>query len=144
VAGGRGSESLSADAAPWPSAAAAAALGLSSTHGAYTVTAAAPADTADGFAEAFATPLAPAARLSLLSPQVALSQSHVSARPLAGAAAAAAAGVRVTGGLLGAEGGLEGGVKLYYDKLTLLLDSQLPLGGNVKVRRCFLLMPLCL
>lgn len=125
----RGSESLSADASPWPSAAATAALGLGSSH-AYV----AAADTTDSSNEAFATPLAPAARLSLLSPQVALTQSHISSRPLAGAAAAAAAGVRMAGGLLGAEGGLEGGVKLYYDKLTLLLDSQLPLGGNVKVR----------
>jgi hypothetical protein len=83
----------------------------------------------------------PAPRVSL-SPQTVLPASHVSSRPLAGAAAAAAAGVRVAGGMLGAEGGVEGGVKLYYDKLTLLLDSQLPLGGNVKVGHWQLLLSL--
>jgi hypothetical protein len=120
--GVRGSDSLS-DAVTWPSAATAAALGISS-H-AYA------GEAIDGVSEVFA---APAARISMLSPQTAFTQSHVSGRPLVGAAAAAAAGVRVAGGLLGAEGSMEGGVKLYYDKLTLLLDSQLPLGGNVKVR----------
>lgn len=120
--GFRSSESLSADAAPWASAATAAALGLGNHS----------YPDADNFNAAFAAPSIPAARISMISPQTAPTISHVSGRPLVGAAAAAA-GVRVTGGLLGAEGGLEGGVKLYYDKLTLLLDSQLPLGGNVKV-----------
>lgn len=119
--GVRGSDSVS-DAIPWPSAATAAALGIGS-H-AYA------GDAIDGVSEVL---IPPAVRISMLSPQTAFTQSHISARPLAGAAAAAAAGVRVAGGLLGAEGGMEGGVKLYYDKLTLLLDSQLPLGGNVKV-----------
>jgi hypothetical protein len=121
--GVRGSDSLS-DAVTWPNAATAAALGIGS-H-AYT------GDAMDGVSEVFAVP---AARISMMSPQTACTHSHISARPAAGAAAAAAAGVRVAGGLLGAEGGMEGGVQLYYDKLTLLLDSQLPLGGNVKVSR---------
>jgi hypothetical protein len=108
----------------WPGAAAAAALGIGGmSYGPY--------GHIDGVraSEVFAQP---ALHMSP-SPQTVLPPSHVSSRPLAGAAAAAAAGVRVAGGMLGAEGGVEGGVKLYYDKLTLLLDSQLPLGGNVKV-----------
>lgn len=130
--GGRGSE-VSVDSTAWPGAVAAAALGahtLSGLDGAFghdsNNNAALPVVEGQHGSSA-------AARLLSLSPQTAMTQSHVSARPLAGVAAAAAAGVRVAGGLLGAEGGLDGGVRLYYDKLTLLLDSQLPLGGNVKV-----------
>lgn len=119
---GMRSSEVSTDAASWP----AAALG---GH-AYAAGVEVPA----GFAQQYGqNGEGPAARLLSVSPHTVVTQSHISARPLAGAAAAAAAGVRVTGGLLGAEGGLDGGVKLYYDKLTLLLDSQLPLGGNVKV-----------
>jgi hypothetical protein len=125
LGGSSDSLTLSTDAVLWAPAAAAAALGLG-IHG-YGGEAAAVHD-ALGPAAARQTATAAA-----LSPQAALSQSYASGRPLVGAAAAAAAGVRVAGGLLGAEGGLGGGVKLYYDKLTLLLDSQLPLGGNVKV-----------
>lgn len=125
LGGSSDSMTLSTDAVLWAPAAAAAALGLG-IHG-YGAEAAAAHD-ALGPAAVRQTATAAA-----LSPQAALSQSYASGRPLVGAAAAAAAGVRVAGGLLGAEGGLGGGVKLYYDKLTLLLDSQLPLGGNVKV-----------
>jgi len=61
------------------------------------------------------------------------SGSHISSKALTGAAAAAGAGVKVSGGLLSADSGSEGGLRLYSDKLTLLLDSGLPLGGNCKV-----------
>jgi len=119
---GMRSSEVSTDAATWP----AAALG---GH-AYAAGVEMPAGSAQQYGQSGE---GPTARLLSVSPHTVVTQSHISARPLAGAAAAAAAGVRVTGGLLGAEGGLDGGVKLYYDKLTLLLDSQLPLGGNVKV-----------
>jgi hypothetical protein len=61
------------------------------------------------------------------------SGSHISSKALTGAAAAAGAGIKVSGGLLSADCGPEGGLRLFYDKLTLLLDSGLPLGGNCKV-----------
>lgn len=67
----------------------------------------------------------------------AAASQFAAARSTAGAASAAAAagaGVRVSGGLVSAETGPDGGgLKLYYDKLTLLLDSGLPMGGNIKV-----------
>eukprot|EP00775_Hariotina_reticulata_P006353 gene6353-6586_t len=70
----------------------------------------------------------------MLSGSTLASGSHISSKALTGAAAAAGAGVKVSGGLLSADSGPDGGLKLYYDKLTLLLDSGLPLGGNCKVK----------
>lgn len=59
-------------------------------------------------------------------------QSQISNKAAAGAAAAAAAGVRLAGGMLSVDAA-DGGLRIYYDKLTLLLDSALPLGGNCTV-----------
>lgn len=75
---------------------------------------------------------APTARGAAQQPGVQQATSHISGRTLVGAAAAAGAGVRVSNGLVSVDGP-DGGLRLYYDKLTLLLDSGLPLGGNCKV-----------
>lgn len=112
---GRSSVTRSVDPATWAGASAATAAGVGSTG---------------------SQQQGPPGTVRLVSPAATAgaAPTHVSSRAQAGAAAAAGAGVHVTGGLLGAEEDMDAGLKLYYDKLTLMLDSGLPLGGNVKVR----------
>jgi hypothetical protein len=63
-----------------------------------------------------------------------MASSLASGRVAQGAAAAADAGLRVSGGVVAVDGDVaEAGLRVHYDKLTLLLDSGLPMGGNCKV-----------
>jgi hypothetical protein len=68
-----------------------------------------------------------------LQPAGTLASSLASGRVAQGAAAANA-GLRVSGGVVAVDGDVaEAGLRVHYDKLTLLLDSGLPMGGNCKV-----------
>jgi hypothetical protein len=69
-----------------------------------------------------------------LQPASTMASSLASGRVAPGAAAAANAGLRVSGGVVAVDGDVaEAGLRVHYDKLTLLLDSGLPMGGNCKV-----------
>jgi hypothetical protein len=63
-----------------------------------------------------------------------MASSLASGRVPLGAAAVTNAGLLVSGGLVAVEADMaDAGLRVHYDKLTLLLDSGLPMGGNCKV-----------
>ncbi|KAF6253188.1 hypothetical protein COO60DRAFT_1463300 [Scenedesmus sp. NREL 46B-D3] len=69
-----------------------------------------------------------------VQPSGTIASSLASGRVPPGTAAAANAGLRVSGGMVAVDGDVaDAGLRLHYDKLTLLLDSGLPMGGNCKV-----------